>query len=179
MVFIRETSWKTAQITEGPDRLQQLQESIYQLTMLLLPDSVSVNQCFCSQINDKPALHMQVLEQHPYTTFLRLTHELHSQEQQFSEPEAHIRMYHDLRIAEVTSFDLRRGINRIAGPDLDPSALVRIHWRQNRALHKWLEYLVQQGHSLANMQTRAKPFHTKGLEPGSATSKEKILSRTR
>lgn len=158
MVLIRETSWKAAQPGNGPDELQQLQESIYQQTMLLLPDSIPVNQCFCSQINDNPILHLQVLEQHPYTTFLRLTHELRSEGEAFSEPEAHIRMYHDLRIAEVTSFDLRRGINRIAGPDLNPTAVQRIHWRQNRALYKWLDYLLLQGHSMSTMKVSAEPF---------------------
>lgn len=158
MVLIRETSWKTSQHGGQPDPLQQLQESIYQQTMLLVPDDTNLSQYFCSRINDHPALHLQILEQHPYTTFLRLTHELKNDLQQFSEPEAHIRMYHDLRIAEVTAFDTTRGINRLAGPDLDPSALQQIHWRQNRALHKWLDFLLLQGHSLNSMKPQEKAF---------------------
>ncbi len=158
MVLIRETSWKAAQTHGGRDELQHLQEGIYHQMMLMLPDNIALHQFFCSRINHHPALHLQVLELHPYTSFLRLTYELHSAQQQTSEPEAHIRMYHDLRIAEVTSFDIRRGINRIAGPDLDPAALLRIHWRQNRALSKWLDYLLQQGHSLRSMQISSQAF---------------------
>lgn len=159
MVYIRESTWKAAQSATRQDALQQLQEGIYQQAMLLLPDGVSADSFFCSRINRQPALHLQILEQHPYTTFMRLTHELDTGEDEHdSEPEAHIRMYHDLRIAEVTSFDLRRGINRLAGPDLNPSALQRIHWRQNRALNKWLDYLLQQGHSLSTMRAQAEPF---------------------
>ncbi len=175
MVLIRETSWKAAQSGIHPDELQQLQESIYQQTMLLLPDSIPVDRFFRSQINSNPILHLQVLEQHPYTTFLRLTHELHSGDQEFSEPEAHIRMYHDLRIAEVTSFDLRRGINRIAGPDLNPAALKRIHWRQNRALHKWLDYLIQQGHSLVTMRAQEKPFKPELAKHESSSDVKEII----
>lgn len=176
MVFIRETTWQAAQSATRPDELQQLQEAIYQQVMLLLPDNVSTSQYFYSRINQQPLLHLHILEQHPYTSFLRLTHELHTDEQKASEPEAHIRMYHDLRIAEVTAFDLRRGINRLAGPDLDPTALQRIHWRQNRALHKWLDYLLQQGHSLASMRHRAEAFMPERLADQSAADIQPVSS---
>lgn len=174
MVFIRESTWQAAQTATRPNELQQLQESLYQQTMLLIPDSVSTSQYFCSQINDQPALHLHILEQHPYTTFLRLTHELNTGERTASEPEAHIRMYHDLRIAEVTAFDLRRGINRLAGPDLNPTAVQRIHWRQNRALHKWLDYLLQLGHSLASMQIRPEPFMPERVGPESTVDMQEV-----
>ncbi len=174
MVYIRETTWQAAQSATRPDELQQLQEAIYQQVMLLLPDDVSTSQYFYSQINQQPLLHLHILEQHPYTTFLRLTHELHTEKQQASEPEAHIRMYHDLRIAEVTAFDLRRGINRLAGPDLNPTALQRIHWRQNRALHKWLDYLLQQGHSLASMRRRSEAFMPERLTDQSSADAQPV-----
>ena len=137
------------------DRLQDLQESIYRHMMLLLPDKLSSYDYFLSKINDLPVLHLEILEQHTYTSFVRLTYQLG---QGISEPEAHIRVCHDLRVAEVTAFNQHQGIERLAAPDMNPSRLEQIHWRQNRALHKWLDYLLQQGHSLQTMQATTRPY---------------------
>lgn len=139
------------------DRLQDLQENIYRQVMLLLPDEIASDDCFSSIINNLPILHLQILEQHRYTTFVRLTYQLADT---VSEPEAHIRVCHDLRVAEVTAFNQHQGIERLAAPDMDPARLQQIHWRQNRALHKWLDHLLQQGHSLNTMQVSENAFAT-------------------
>jgi hypothetical protein len=55
-------------------------------------------------------------------------------------------------MAEATSFSPEQGIERLAGPDLPVRGLVERSWRMNRALLKWLEYLLAEGHSAATMQ---------------------------
>jgi len=142
---------------QSHDRLLRLQEHLYRQIGLLLPAAADNHDWFLSQINKLPPLRLQILEQHKYSTFLRLTHDLHMAGKTVSEPEAHIRCCHDLRVAEVTAYNQLQGINRIAGPDMRPSRLHQIHWRQNRSLSKWLDHLLALGHSAATMRMTAAP----------------------
>jgi uncharacterized protein YqiB (DUF1249 family) len=140
---------------QANDRLLRLQEHLYRQINLLLPAACNQHDWFVSEINALPALRLQILEQHKYSTFLRLTHDLEDAGERVSEPEAHIRCCHDLRVAEVTAFNQVQGINRIAGPDMLPARLHHIHWRQNRTLSKWLDHLLGLGHSGATMRMTA------------------------
>ncbi len=134
------------------DSLLRLQEHLYRQLRLLVPSNSDRHDWFVSTINSLPVLRLQILEQHRYSTFLRLTHDLHDGARTVSEPEAHIRCCHDLRVAEVTAFNQTQGIQRIAGPDMLPARLHQLHWRQNRALDKWLDHLLGLGHSAATMR---------------------------
>lgn len=137
---------------QAHDRLLRLQEHLYRQLHLLLPVAADDHDWFVSKINSLPVLRLHILAQHRYSTFLRLTHDLQTAGEMVSEPEAHIRCCHDLRVAEVTAFNQLQGINRIAGPDMLPARLHQIHWRQNRALSKWLDHLLALGHSAATMR---------------------------
>jgi len=129
------------------DRLQRVQESIYAQLQCLLPSwDVALGAHWVSQVPSGMPLHIEVLECHPYTTFLRLTHHFIATGEVESEPEAHVRCYHDLHIAEVTAFDTLQGIRRLAHPSLPPRALMRLNWQRNRSLEKWLQYLLDLGH---------------------------------
>lgn len=145
-------------------RLQELQEGLFRQITLLLP-GFDGSEHWVSQIGSKPALHLQMLEHHPYTSFLHLTYCFEQAEQTdaIAEPRAHIRVYHDLRVAEVTAFDNLQGIQRLAGPELRPKAVYQYQWRANRALHRWLDYLLDQGHSSDTMHP-ANPRQIKMLK---------------
>jgi uncharacterized protein len=52
-------------------------------------------------------------------------------------------------MAEATAFSPEQGIHRLAGPELPQNGLVVRNWRLNRALLKWLDYLISQGHGPA------------------------------
>ena len=96
-------------------------------------------------------LRMDILERHPYTHFLRLTYEFDQDEQLEAAPDAHIRVYNDARLAEVTSFNHEQGFKRLAHPWYPQQQLFQRSWRQNRTLDKWLDYLLHQGHSIKSM----------------------------
>jgi uncharacterized protein YqiB (DUF1249 family) len=133
-------------------RLQDVQDEIYRQLQLLIPQDVTLFDEFTSRVAGSPLLRMDVLERHPYTHFLRLTYFFeHGQGEEFA-PDAHIRVYHDARIAEVTSFDPEQGCRRSAHPWYPRRPLLQKCWRQNLALDKWLGYLLQQGHSVDTMR---------------------------
>ena len=161
-------------------RLQDLQTELYRQLQLLIPDQVAHYDSFLSRVHGSPLLRMDVLERHPYTHFVRLTYQFDKTEPLESAPDAHIRVYNDARMADVTSFNSEQGFNRQAHGTEQPRQQLAEHqghhlgesrtlrplssgwlphlqlfqqtWRQNRALDKWLGYLLHQGHSLTSMQ---------------------------
>lgn len=133
-------------------RLQELQTEIYRQLQLLIPNAVALYDSFESRVGGSPLLRMDILERHPYTQFLRLTYQFNDDEQQELAPDAHIRIYNDARLAEVTSYNPDQGFTRTASPWHPQHFIFQRSWRQNQALDKWLSYLIHQGHSLASMR---------------------------
>jgi len=86
-------------------RLQETQAEIFRQLLLLIPEGVTFYDSFQSRVAGSPLLRMDILERHPYTHFLRLTYQFKDGESHEIAPDAHIRMYHDARLAEVTSFN--------------------------------------------------------------------------
>ena len=139
-------------------RLQELQEEIYRQLHLLIPDQIAFNDSLMSCVAGSPDLRLEVLERHNYTTFFRLTYEFRKGEERSYAPDAHIRFYHDAHIAEATSFNLRQGCVRTAHPSYPPKQILQLAWRRNRALDRWLDYLLKQGHSVATMHPAERPI---------------------
>lgn len=133
-------------------RLQDLQTELFRQLQLLIPDEVALYDSFKSSVSGSPLLRMDILERHPYTHFMRLTYQFKKDEQHEIAPDAHIRIYNDARLAEVTSFNPEQGFKRLAHPGYPHHHLFQQCWRQNQALDKWLGYLLHQGHSLTSMQ---------------------------
>lgn len=133
-------------------RLQEMQAEIYRQLLLLIPDQIAFYSSFQSRVPGSPLLRMDILERHPYTHFLRLTYQFDQQRQREVAPDAHIRVYLDARLAEVTSFDAAQGFKRMAHPCFPQQQMLQRSWRQNLVLDKWLAYLIHQGHSVVTMQ---------------------------
>ena len=138
--------------------LHEVQEEIYRQLHLLLPDQIAFHDSLCSRVPGSPDLRLEVLERHSYTTFFRLTYEFAEGDSRSYAPDAHIRFYHDARIAEATSFNLGQGCIRTAHPSYPVKHLLQKAWRRNRALDRWLDYLLRQGHSVATMKPAAGPI---------------------
>jgi uncharacterized protein YqiB (DUF1249 family) len=133
-------------------RLQDVQEDIFRQLQLLLPDDIAFHDQLRSRVAGSPLLRLEVLERHAYTTFFRLTYEFTGDGLAAYEPDAHVRCYHDARMAEATSFSCEQGCRRDSHPAYPPRQLLQRAWRQNRALDRWLDYLLRQGHSVATMR---------------------------
>lgn len=146
-------------------RLQDLQTEIFRQLQILMPDEIAHYDSFQSRVSGSPLLRMDILERHPYTHFLRLTYEFERDEQREIAPDAHIRIYNDARLAEVTSFNHDQGFTRSAHPFYPQQALFQQTWRQNQALDKWLSYLLHQGHSITTMKVSSDRISGKQVVP--------------
>ncbi len=138
-------------------RLQDLQEDIYRQLQLLIPDDVAYFDNLSSQVQGSPLLRLQVLERHSYTSFFRLTYEFRGEEEVNFAPDAHIRYYRDARLAEATSFDCEQACRRSYFPSFPGRQAMQKAWRENRALDRWLDYLLRQGHSVETMKAASRP----------------------
>lgn len=147
-------------------RLQDMQEEIYRQMLLLIPDEIAYFDHLSSRVHGSPLLRLQVLERHPYTTFFRLTYEFRADEVVNFAPDAHIRCYNDARMAEATSFDCEQACRRSNFPAFPNHQAMQKAWRENRALDRWLDYLLGQGHSVESMKGTSKPE--------SVTAKERV-----
>ena len=136
----------------GLKRLQDVQEEIYRQLQLLIPDDFAFHDSLESHVAGSPVLRLEALERHAYTTFLRLTYEFNDGDDRSFAPDAHIRFYTDAHLAEATSYNTGQGCNRTAHPSYPPAHLLQQAWRRNRALDRWLDYLLKQGHSLETMR---------------------------
>lgn len=148
----------------GLKRLQEVQEEIYRQLHLLLPDELAWHDSLVSRVSGSPALRLEVLERHPYTTFFRLTYEFVDHEHRSYAPDAHIRFYHDAHMAEATSFDTGQGCTRTAHPAYPPMQLLQQAWRRNRALDRWLDYVLKQGHSVVTMRPASRSIQGEGVQ---------------
>jgi uncharacterized protein YqiB (DUF1249 family) len=70
---------------------------------------------------------MDVLERHPFTHFMRLTYQFDKTVPPEIAPDAHIRIYNDARLAEVTSFDPEQGFKRQAPGKGSPLDLLGVN----------------------------------------------------
>ncbi len=135
----------------GLKQLQAVQAEIFRQMKLIIPDHISYHDHLQSEVAGSPLLRMEVLERHKYTTFFRLMYEFRDGRSRRFAPDAHIRFYHDARLAEATSFSVDQGCTRLAHPSIPPRQLAQKAWRENKALDRWLDYLLRQGHSVESM----------------------------
>lgn len=165
MVSFRDKSGRLAR--PRLETLQAAQEEIYRQLQLLVPDDAARDDRFRSRIDGSPVLRLEILERHPYTHFVRLTYDFEGREGARLSPDAHIRVYHDVRLAEVTAFNAEQAFKRTAHPWYPTGPLFQRTWRENLALDKWLGYLIQQGHSFETMRPakRGIPVESAPAEP--------------
>ena len=141
----------------GNDDLPVIQAHLYSHLKILLPTKMQADRNYRSVTGRGPALFLKVLERHKYTDFLRLTHRFAVSTETDLAPNAHIRIYHDAKLAEVTAFNGLQGIRRYAAPWLPAQHVLYKNIKQNRALLKWLDHLHELGHSSETL----KPFEIK------------------
>ena len=137
-----------AKTTGRFSNLMELYEQNYVLLRLLIPDLKGADpQTRVSTVAGCLPLYMQISEQTPYTSTLRLTYRFVNSEggslRAIAEPDLMLRVYHDARSAEVIS-GLIHGQQHVQRKTrgLDNS------WQLNRFLYKWLRYLRHRGHHL-------------------------------
>ncbi|WP_369667707.1 DUF1249 domain-containing protein [Thioalkalicoccus limnaeus] len=116
-------------------------EENYEVLLRILPDLKGLTGSRVASATDGLHLHLDVLDQAPYTTLLRLTHYFPARHVDVQpEPDAYLRVYHDAQQVEVLS--LHSGARAILSAGR--CSALQDKWRANLFLAKWLRYCRQQ-----------------------------------
>jgi len=127
--------------------LMDLYERNYILVRRLIATLPGDDGARVSRVTDALDLHLSLIERHPYTTDIRLTYRFEREDGERLEPDLHIRVYHDARVAEVLAAHMRRSpaFRFISEGPVGLGA----RWRVNRFLFKWRGYCLHQGHAFS------------------------------
>jgi len=125
-------------------------ENYTRLTRLFEPADLAPGVYF-SCIDDGLDLRVEVLDQHPYTTELRMTYAMRDPLTGEPDPSAFLRLYRDARQVEATHCYVGRRWQDVIGMYPPPAAVLNHRMRMNTFLGKWLQYLAERGHGVATL----------------------------
>ena len=126
-------------------------ENFRRMTRLFEPADLEEGR-YVSSIGNGLDLHLDVLQQHVYTTELRLTYDLRDPVTGEPDPSAFLRLYRDARQAEATHCYVGRRWQDVIGMYPPAAELLDHRMRMNTFLGKWLQYLAESGHGVATLQ---------------------------
>ena len=122
--------------------LMDLCEENYRVLIRLVPQLREMEGYLRSGLPQGMDLHLEILEQTPYTTLLHLTYYFSHDAGVEPDPDTTLRAYHDATQVEVQ--DLRQTALPLARGPHYPT--LEQKWKANLFLSKWLAFCVAQGH---------------------------------
>ncbi|MCM2336367.1 MAG: DUF1249 domain-containing protein [Pseudomonas sp.] len=126
-------------------------ENHARMTRLFEPADLAAG-AYVSEIGDGLPLFLDVIEQHRYTTELRLSYAMRDPVTGEPDPSAYLRLYHDTRQLEATHCYIGRRWQDVIGMFPPPAEVVGHRLRMNTFLGKWLQYLAERGHGVATLK---------------------------
>lgn len=123
--------------------LMDLYENNYMRMRRLVPNLSELPENAVSHLPGCLSLYIKILERTKFTTTLMLTYQFGEDKECVPEPALTIRIYHDVHQLEVLTGHLQHGrkhYNHI------PEKAIKIKWKLNRFLFKWLGYCLYLGH---------------------------------
>ena len=122
-------------------------ESNYLKLRQLAGADAEPNAVRVSSVPDDCELHIEARRIEPYTTTLRMTYWFDEEGKPLADPDLTVRVYHDARLAEALA--ARIAHRHAVLQDLDPAHAAELgrRWRLNMLLNKWLDYLLDVGHT--------------------------------
>ena len=127
-------------------------ENHRKLVRLLEPGDLAVGS-YVSSIGDGLDLRLDVIEQHRYTSELRLTYAMLDPATGAPDPSAFVRLYRDAQQVEATHCHAGKRWQDAIGMYPPTDTLIRHRLRMNTFLGKWLDYLAEQGHGVARLRS--------------------------
>lgn len=126
----------------------------------LAPELDSMEGTSRSSVAGALDLYLTVLQRFPYTSDLILSYRFPDPVGgvTVAEPDAHLRVYHDVRAVELLAHSRRRRRRWRSG---DHSELMR-RWRMNRFLYRWLRFCTHQGHLFLRRTAQAPSYAVTG-----------------
>jgi uncharacterized protein YqiB (DUF1249 family) len=131
-------------------------ENFDRLTRLFEPADLASGR-YLSCIGDGLDLQVEVIEQHRYTTELRMTYAMQDPLTGEPDPSAFLRLYRDAHQVEATHCYVGRRWQDVIGMYPPPAQVIDHRMRMNTFLGKWLQYLAERGHGVATL-------HRNGIE---------------
>lgn len=134
-----------------------LYEANYVRLARLAPELDRFDEPVVSRVGGALDLYLNVVERHAYTTTLGLTYLFQTPAGPVLEPNARIRVYHDVRAVELLSHCRRRRSRRLLPRQRRRMPEVDRKWEMNRFLLKWLKFCTYQGHLFLECTGRPPP----------------------
>lgn len=130
--------------------LMALHEGNYARMCRLVPHGHPRAYGGVSHVAGEPALHLSVLERCRYTTTYHLTYYFGAPGRPVDllvpEPDMHIRVYRDARLAEVLHCGGVDRVSMLRGYLPRTGSPTARRWRLNLMLNRWLRYCLDVGH---------------------------------
>jgi hypothetical protein len=129
----------------GYASLMDLYENNYLRLKKLLPQLESFAGEAVSHVDGCLDLHVALLDSSRYTSSYRLTYYFpaDTKNTMLAEPDLTLRVYHDAALVEVLAGHLQHGRVRL---NHLPADSLRLKWKMNRFLYRWLGYCLYLGH---------------------------------
>jgi len=131
-------------------------ENHARLTRLFEPADLAAGR-YVSTVGDGVDVTLDVIERHAYTVEMRLSYALRDPVTGEPDPSAHLRLYRDARQVEATHCYVGRRWQDVIGMYPPPAEVVGHRLRMNTFLGKWLQYLAEQGHGVATLESQPRP----------------------
>jgi uncharacterized protein YqiB (DUF1249 family) len=165
MMQATQVPWRTPWLNSGRPTLGDLMslcEENYSALMRLIPDLRRIQGEERSVLDSDQDLYLEVLEQAPYTTLLRLTYYFPHDDGlvhrvRDPDPDALLRAYHDA--AQVEVLNLRQTILPLRSHYSYPA--LEAKWKINLFLAKWLGYCLTQGYRFSPNRKASAPLRVK------------------
>ena len=123
--------------------LEQMCESNYQKLLKLIPELLAMKDAAVGiALNNTPLL-ITVIENTPYTMMIELNHCFNHNKAEFLEPAVKIRLYLDVKLAEVMSDQTRSPIALVFKDKGLSKDIMNYKWRLNYFLQKWLDHCLK------------------------------------
>lgn len=123
--------------------LEKLCEANFQKLFRLIPNLDAFTQKAIGYTDNKPALHLKVLERNPYTMTIELSHCFGDHLEEYIEPAVKIRVYLDAQLAEVLRDHARHDVHKVYRCPSQSQEIMDYKWRLNYFLGKWLDHCLQ------------------------------------
>lgn len=137
--------------------LMDLHENNFLRFKRLVADLDSITDHAISVVPGHLDLHLQIIERSKFTTTVRMTYQFLDNQHLIAEPDLKLRIYHDACLVEVLAGHLKHGRQRL---DHLPATALRLKWRLNRFLYKWLGYCLHLGYEFSE-STACEPDKTR------------------
>jgi uncharacterized protein YqiB (DUF1249 family) len=132
--------------------LLNLYEENFDLVRQLLGPVRNYSGAHLSHVPGKPPLWLEIIEQQPYTSILRITHSFNTAHAEalgrlVLDPNAYVRIYHDTKQAETTHCFVGAELKKLYSMDVSVREVNEKRLQMTVFFNKWLRYLLDSGHN--------------------------------